>query len=285
VVVNTVHGLYALPEDRWAKRAAVYSLERLAASCSHAELLQNAEDLPTLQRLRVPRARLEVLGNGIDLHRFQPAAVSPNDRAVARKEMGAVGDEIVVGCVGRLVREKGYSEVFEAASLLADRAPEVRFAVIGPDEPTKADGLTTADRSLADAARVALLGERDDVAPFYAGMDIHLLASHREGFPRSPMEAAAMGIPVVTTDVRGCRQTVDHERTGLLVPVRSPQAIAEAVERLATDASLRRRMGAAARAKAEAEFDQQRCIDHTLSTYARLLRQADQPITADARVC
>jgi glycosyltransferase involved in cell wall biosynthesis len=75
VVVNTVHGLYALPEDPWPKRAIVYGLERVAAACSDAELLQNPEDVPTLRRLRVPAARLTVLGNGIDLQRFDPGAV------------------------------------------------------------------------------------------------------------------------------------------------------------------------------------------------------------------
>ena len=75
VVVNTVHGLYALPEDRLAKRALVYGLERVAAACSDAELLQNPEDLPTLRRLGVPEARLTILGNGIDLTRFDPARI------------------------------------------------------------------------------------------------------------------------------------------------------------------------------------------------------------------
>src|SRR5688572_28779490 len=75
VVINTVHGLYALPGDPWPKRAVVYGLERLAATCSQAELLQNPEDLPTLRRLRVPEERLAVLGNGIDLRRFDPTTV------------------------------------------------------------------------------------------------------------------------------------------------------------------------------------------------------------------
>jgi glycosyltransferase involved in cell wall biosynthesis len=275
VVVNTVHGLYALPEDRLPKRVIVYGLERLAAACSQAELLQNPEDLPTLRRLRVPVERLAVLGNGIDLDRFDPRTVSAEDRAAARRELGAVADDdIVVGLVGRLVREKGYPEVFEAAARLRTRWPNVRVAVIGPDEPDKADALAPADRRTAQAAGVRFLGSRDDVVRLYAGMDVHVLASHREGFPRSPMEASVMGVPVIATDIRGCRQAVEHGITGLLVPPGDPVALAAAIARLAADPAERRRLGSAARRKGLACFDQRGCIELTLTTYERLLARA-----------
>jgi glycosyltransferase involved in cell wall biosynthesis len=189
--------------------------------------------------------------------------------------MGATAaDDVVVGLVGRMVREKGYSEVFEAAARLRTRWPNVRVAVIGPDEPDKADALTAADRRAAEAAGVRFLGGRDDIVGLYAGMDIHVLASHREGFPRSPMEASAMGVPVVATDIRGCRQAVDHGTTGLLVPPRAPEALAAAIARLVADPAERQRLGSAARQKALQSFDQQRCVDLTLTTYERLLARA-----------
>jgi glycosyltransferase involved in cell wall biosynthesis len=271
-VVNTVHGLYALPDDPLPKRAIVYGLERVAAACSHAELVQNPEDLEVLRRLRVPDRRLRLLGNGVDLQRFDPRTVDEADRAAARAELGADGpDAVVVGLVGRLVREKGFPEVFEAAARLADRLPDVRVAVIGADEPDKGDAIGPDDRDRAARAGVRFLGERRDVERLYAGMDLFVLASHREGFPRAAMEAAAMGLPVIATDVRGCRQVVDHGRTGLLVPLRDPGALASAIAELAADPARRAAMGAAARARAEAEFDQQRCIDRTLATYEHLL--------------
>jgi glycosyltransferase involved in cell wall biosynthesis len=85
------------------------------------------------------------------------------------------------------------------------------------------------------------------------------------------MEAAAMGVPVIATDVRGCRQTVDDAVTGRLVPVRAPRALAAAIAELASAPELRRRMGAAAREKAAREFDDRRCVQTTLDTYRRLL--------------
>ena len=275
VIVNTVHGLYAVPEDPWRKRLAVYGLERLAGLAAQAELLQNPEDLETLAGLGVPRRKLVLLGNGIDLDRFDPAAVDPSVRDRLRASVGAGPDDIVVGLVGRLVWEKGYREVFAAATQLRRRLPHLRFVVIGPDDGAKADAVTAADQ--ADATHhggVTFLGSRTDVHDWYAAMDLYVLASHREGFPRSAMEAAAMGLPVVTTDVRGCRQVVVHDETGVLIPVRDPVALAEAVSHLATRPDARARLGAAARALAVREFDQQRVIDITLATYERLRASA-----------
>jgi glycosyltransferase involved in cell wall biosynthesis len=270
VVVNTQHGLYATPEDPLARRAFVYSLERMAASCSDAELVQNEEDVETLARLGVDRGKLAVLGNGIDLTRFAPDP-SGEVRQAVRAELGVTDDEVVVGLVGRLVAEKGYREVFAAAELLRARAPQARFVVIGPEEHAKADALTEGELQAARTNGVLLLGQRTDVERLYTGMDVYVLASHREGFPRSAMEAAATGLPVVATDIRGCRQVVDHERNGLLVPVRSPQDLADAVERLVAAPDLREKMAAAAIEKAQRDFDQQRVIDLTLETYRRLL--------------
>ena len=270
-VVNTVHGLYAQPTDPFPRRAAVYALERVAASFSDVELVQNPEDIPTLRRLRIPRRKLHVLGNGVDLDRFDPSRYTDARRQV-RAELGIGDDEVLVGLVGRLVAEKGYREVFAAAREVRRRHPGARFVVAGPLDPDKADGITVEERDRAAAeADVRFLGLYDEVECLYAAMDLYVLASHREGFPRSAMEAAAMGLPIVATDIRGCRQVVDHERTGLLVPVRDTAALAGAIGALAADRERRTHMGAAAREKALAEFDDRRQVSITLEVYERLL--------------
>jgi glycosyltransferase involved in cell wall biosynthesis len=170
------------------------------------------------------------------------------------------------------VVEKGYREIFEAARSLSATDADVLFVIIGPTDTDKSDAITDAElERVATAANVRFLGERRDVERMYAAMDLFLLASWREGFSRSGMEAAASGLPLIATDVRGCRQVVDHDETGVLIPVRRADAIATAVRRLARDAELRRKMGAAGVAKAHREFDQQRVIDITLSTYDELL--------------
>ena len=269
VVVNTVHGLYALPEDPRRKRAVVYTLERLAALGSDAELVQNPEDIDTLVGIGIPARKVHLLGNGVDLARFTPPA--PAVRAAVRAELGVGPDTVVCGVVGRLVWEKGYREVFDAARRLRARAPEVLVVVVGPEDPEKADGVDAAALDAARSDGVRFLGMRTDVERLYAGMDLYALASYREGFPRAAMEAAASGLPIVATDIRGCRQVVDHGRTGLLVPVRDAAALAEAIATIATDAGLRDTMARRARDRAVAEFDQTTQIRITLETYARLL--------------
>ena len=270
LVVNTQHGLYAQPTDRPARRLPVYGLERLAASCSDVELVQNPEDLETLVRLGVPREKLRLLGNGVDLDRFSP---QPSEvRKAARAELNVDDDQVVVGAVGRLVWEKGYAELFLAAKRLLARRRDLAVVVAGPFDADKGDPLTPADVAAAEAAGVRFLGHRPDPERLYAAFDIYVLASHREGFPRSAMEAAASGLPIVATDVRGCREVVDHQRTGLLVPVRDPAALEAAIGRLADDPAARLRLGEAGAAKARAEFDQHRVIARTLDAYARLSR-------------
>ncbi|HEX4163451.1 MAG TPA: glycosyltransferase family 4 protein, partial [Acidimicrobiales bacterium] len=205
VVVNTVHGLYATAEDSRARRAAVYGLERLAATCSDAELVQNEEDLATLTNLRVPSDRLHLLGNGIDLDRFAPGQKAEAARRRVRAELGVDDTTVIVGAVGRLVWEKGYGELFAAAERLRRHCPEVTVIVAGPSEPEKADGITPAAVAAAEGSGVRFVGHCRKVEDLYAACDVYVLASHREGFPRSAMEAAAMGLPIVATDIRGCR--------------------------------------------------------------------------------
>ncbi|HSM45797.1 MAG TPA: glycosyltransferase, partial [Acidimicrobiia bacterium] len=115
LVVNTMHGLYATDQDRWARRAVVYGLEAIAARFSDIELHQNPEDLELARAKRIlPRGKGELLGNGVDLARFDPALVGVEGRHRIREELGIGDDQIVIGMVGRLVAEKGYPELFEA---------------------------------------------------------------------------------------------------------------------------------------------------------------------------
>lgn len=269
MVVNTVHGLYAQPDDRLVRRVAVYSAERIASTCSDAELVQNIEDIATLERLRIPRRKLHLLGNGVDLDRFAPEP-SGAVRARLRAELGLADDEVAVLVVGRLVWEKGYREVFEAAARTQQSNPKIRWIVVGPFEEGKADGFTEGDLDKARIHGVTFAGYRSDVEDLYQAADLYVLASYREGFPRSAMEAAACGLPIVATDIRGCRQVVDDGVTGYLVPVRSAIGLADAVERLAGDAALRGQMSTAALAKARAEFDDRAQIELTISIYQRL---------------
>src|SRR5262249_29766625 len=114
-------------------------------------------------------------------------------------------------------------------------------------------------------------GEGDDMPRLYAAFDLFVLASHREGVPRSVIEAQAMERAAVATDIRGCREVVLDGTTGVLVPPRDPVALSSAVERLARDAGARDRMGRAGRARMLERFDEEAVVDRTLEVYRRLL--------------
>jgi glycosyltransferase involved in cell wall biosynthesis len=267
LVVNTQHGLYALPGDSRMKRWAVYGLERAAAAFSHVELVQNLEDADTIvERLRVPARRVHVLGNGIDLSRFTQSGDTERRRAV-RSEWGISDDTIVLGVVARLVAEKGIREIIEAAAIVRDAEPRARFVVVGPLDGTKSDGITNDEVEAAVAAGVLFVGQRDDMPAVYEAFDVFVTASWREGIPRAAMEAAAMGLPTVATDVRGNRQVVTHSVTGLLVPSRRPALLAEACLRLVDEPDLSRAMGERAARRARTEFDQHAVITASLTTY------------------
>jgi glycosyltransferase involved in cell wall biosynthesis len=273
-IVNTVHGLYASPEDPIARRALVYALERTASLCSSAELVQNPEDFAVLTRLGVPREKLVRLGNGVDLQRFRPPQ-NGLARSRAREMFGIDPDATVVGTVARLVWQKGFAELFAAAEQLRRTHPNLVFVVVGGPDSAKGDALSPEELAAArHRGNFVFVGERDDIEEIYPAFDLFVLPSHREGFPRSAMEAAASGLPVIATDVRGCRQAVSHGQSGLLTPLRDPVRLATAITQLADDADLRQRMGAAGRRKAEAEFDDQAVIAKTLEVYERVLRPA-----------
>jgi glycosyltransferase involved in cell wall biosynthesis len=271
VVVNTVHGLYATEHDHWLKRAVVYGLEAIASRFSHAELVVSPEDLELLQRWRIsPRTHSKLIGNGVDLTRFNPARFDAKARRRIRESVGVEDDQIVVCVVGRLVVEKGYLELFEATKTLDDR---YAILAIGPHDPEKADALPERALNEAQAAGVRFLGMRDDIDDLHAASDIFVLPSHREGLPIAAIEATASGLPIIATDIRGCRQVVDHGRNGLLIPVRNAKALTAAIIRLGDDPETRSRMAQTGREKAEAEYDERRIVETVIGTYSDVARR------------
>lgn len=273
VRVHTIHGLYFPGHMKPKRRWAYVLLERITMRFSHLNLSQNPEDIPVAiaERISAPD-RIELLGNGIDIKAFDPALQSPEKRLATRASLGLNQDARVVGMVARFVAEKGYREMLRAAQLINRMAPDVRFIFIGPVETSKGDALDP--RIIAELGLtgvVQYLGHRTDLPDLYAVMDVVALPSYREGFPRVPMEAAAMGIPVVVTDVRGCRQTVTDGVTGYLVPPRDPEALTQALLDLLDDPDRRYAFGRAARHKALTEFDERLVFARVHDAYRQLL--------------
>jgi glycosyltransferase involved in cell wall biosynthesis len=275
VVVNTLHGFYFHDGmSAWARRFYV-AVEKVAALCSDVVLSQNEEDAETAVREGIVTPdRIRLLGNGIDLRRFDPLRVPRDTRRLVRASLCIPDDAPVVGFVGRLVVEKGVRELLEAARAVRARVPKAVFLFVGGSDEEKAGSLhPDAAREAGVAEACVFAGVRHDMPELYRAMDVFALPSYREGFPRAPMEAAAMGLPCVLTDVRGCRQVVTHGRNGFLVPVGDALALAEALLTLLIDPALGRRLGEEGRRRARREFDEQRVFATVLAEYERLLRE------------
>jgi glycosyltransferase involved in cell wall biosynthesis/ribosomal protein S18 acetylase RimI-like enzyme len=269
-VVNTVHGLWATPEDRLAKRVPVLAAEWIAARCSDLELYQSEEDLRWARRLGVVRpGRWAHLGNGTDLERFHPGRRDEERIRKLRTQLGIGEDELVVGTVGRMVREKGYEDLFAAARIVRERVPGTRFLVLGVSDPDKPDAIPA---SAIEAVRDDLIfaGWREDVPDLMAAMDVFCLPSWREGMPRSAIEAAASGLPLVLSDIRGCREVIRDGWEGFLVPVGDPDELAAALIGLLRNPELRTGLGRAARVRATELFDERRVTRLVVDATTRL---------------
>lgn len=272
VVVHTIHGL--LFHDRmpaW-RRALFWLPEKVTAGRSDYLLAQSREDVEAAVRTHLcPREKISYLGNGIDVERFSPQAGGAA-RSQVRSELGFRETDFVAGSVGRLVYEKGFGELFTAAEAITEANPAVKFLVIGPTEETaRRDAVSPS--LLAELERrgaVRFVGWRDDLPRWYAAMDLFVLPSHREGVPRACLEAAAMELPVVATDIRGCREVVVPGETGLLVPVRDPEALRQALERLAGNPAEAAEMGRRGRRHVLVNFDSRAVLERLRAFYRQI---------------
>jgi glycosyltransferase involved in cell wall biosynthesis len=150
--------------------------------------------------------------------------------------------------------------------------------LVGPHEPEKRDAIPSAvlDAASRDGGLI-LAGYRHDMPELYALMDVFVLPSYREGLPQTLMEAASMGVPAVTTDVRGCREIVEDGATGLVVPAGRPSALADALLRLLRDTELAAGLGLGARSRARARYDERMVFSRLEEIYAELLRHSMTP--------
>ncbi len=224
-------------------------------------IFQNSEDCKTLSEIAGLRHDKVVMinGSGVDLSEY-PFTPPPK------------GMPIVV-MAARLLRDKGICEFMEAAKLLKSRGVTARFWLAGDIDSSNPASLNEEElESWRKAEIVELLGHRQDIPRVFSQASIVVLPSYyREGLPKVLIEAAACGRAVVTTDMPGCRDAIEPEVTGLLVPPRDPVALADAIQRLLLDADLREQMARSARQLAEREFSVEKVVSTHLSIYRELM--------------
>ncbi len=255
-VAYTSHGFLFNQPGPWPRRAASLTMEWLGGRMTDVFLTVSGEEAADARRLHLHRHATPV-GNGRDPARFRPDTAA---RTQIRASLGVAEDRVVVVAVSRLVRHKGYPEL-----LAAMRAVDAELWVVG-ERLASDHGADMAPYFAASGldARLRRLGYREDVPAILAAADIFALPSHFEGLPMSVIEAMLCGLPVVATNIRGPREQVVDGATGLLVPPMQVPPLTAALARLAGDAGLRARMGAAGRVRALELYDEARVVARTL---------------------
>lgn len=245
--------------------------ERVASTCAHYVVCNSPSLRAKAESVGIaPLNKLSMIGSGssqgVDVDRFSPGTDT------IRKELRIPKYAPVIGFVGRLTRDKGIPELINAFEMIHQTIPNARLLLVGWFDES-ADAVTDdLRRTIAHHPRIVCTGFVADTAPYYRAMDLMVLPTWREGFPNVVLEAAATGLPVVTTVSTGSRDAVIPEVTGLLIPAGYPEAISEAVIRLIRNPDERFRMGRAARAWVIDRFVNDHVLRLTVGFYKKLLR-------------
>lgn len=223
-------------------------------------VFENHDDLATFVAwgaVRSSDARL-IRGAGVDLSKYKPTTR---------------GNEIpVVALVARMLRDKGVYEYVAAVRRLHEQGVTARYLLVGTPDPANPTSIPETSLLEWNANHcVEWLGWRENIPQLLAEIDVMCLPSYREGLPKSLIEAAACGLPIVTTDTPGCREVVRDGENGFLVPVRDDSQLADALKCLVQNSALRTRMGTRGAEIAAQEFGSARVISETLSLYSELL--------------
>jgi N,N'-diacetylbacillosaminyl-diphospho-undecaprenol alpha-1,3-N-acetylgalactosaminyltransferase len=275
VIISSITGLGSLYSDDfglWGSiaRFGVNSFTRKALYGSSAIIFQNTDDREYYldKRLCRPEQTRLIAGSGIDVNLFSPQAVSEESRVRLREEWRIGPNEIVVTMIARLLTSKGVYEFLQAADQLRDRA---RFVLIGDSDPGNPSTIALDNlRSMVSNDNLIAPGHQENIRDWLAISNIYALPSYREGLPRTVLEAMAMSLPIITTDVPGCRETVKHGENGILIPVKDSQSLILAIKYLLENPKLRSIMGKCSRDLAASKFANQIVVQEHMNLYQEL---------------
>ena len=260
VRIHTFTGL-VFPTSTGLKQKILMFTDGLTCACATHVIPEGEGVKADLTNYGITRKPLRVLGHGnvkgIDLERFDPTREEIREEALRiRKELKLTPDDFVFLFIGRRVGDKGINELVEAFGRLQKEHPEVRLILVGPEEaeldPLK--GETMAEIRSNDA--ISAVGRQSDVRPWYAVADAFVFPSYREGFPNCVIEAGAMGLPSIVTDINGSREIILDGENGVVIPSKDSGALYDAMRDFVEDDDRRGRMAAKARELIASRFEQ-----------------------------
>jgi glycosyltransferase involved in cell wall biosynthesis len=281
MVVRTINGMgwtyssHSLVAP--AFRPVYRALHRLAARFTAATIFQNRDDQAFFERNRMVGrggSRL-ILGSGVDIEGFEQALAKGPSPAQLRQELGLGTSEVVI-TVTRMTRQKGIPALLEAAALVHEARPSVRFLLVGPRQSEGPLAVTQAEID-RHGPYVTAIGRRSDIPSLLGLADVFAFPTeYREGVPRGLLEAALAGLPIVTTRMPGCVDVVRDGWNGYLVPPRSPRILAARILDLLRDREIARIMGARAAALVRREFGLGLTVARYAALYGELMGRSDR---------
>jgi len=281
IVIHTSFGFYIGSQIPPRIRKTVLFAEKIASHFCDLVFSQNKEDIGFAIKEGIVRPdKIELLAYGIDMDRFNPANFTPEYVSKRKRELG-IENKKVIGMVGRFVKEKGYLDLFKAFKILKSRIPNAVLLLIAPLDKAKGDALDySVLKDYGIEKDVVLFGDKGEVnnaEQIYPLMDVFVLPSYREGLSYSIIEASAFGKPVVASNIRGCRESVDNGKTGILVPPESPANLADVLANLLNDQDKCKELGKNGREKSLKEFDEKIAFNHLKEKYEYFIRKIIKP--------
>lgn len=273
IIIHSNLGLYFHEHSFWFKKMIFIWVERLSVLFSDVILSVDKEDIKIAKEKHIGKPDIwRYLGGWVDLKRFNPDKFSAVFKQKKKRELGIDENKKVIGIAARLVAEKGYLDLFKAFHTVVKKYPDSLLMVVGPEEQKKDAVNPSIAKEYGIEDNVKFLGVRTDMPELYSVMDIFTLPSHREGIGISILEASAMELPIVSTNVRGCREAVDDGVTGILVPHKNVDMLAEALIWMLEHPKEAELMGKAGKAKIEREFNEKVVFERLNKEYERLVK-------------
>lgn len=239
VRMHTVAGL-PLMETKGIKKRILYAVERLTYRCA-THVYPNSKGLMDFIQKKhlAEKTPLQIIGkgssNGIDTGHFNADSISDQELIKCQKKWTIAQDDFVFLFIGRLVGDKGINELVSAFEQLSNKLPKVKLLLVGPQEPILDPLAKSTIKAIDQNPSIISTGYQQDVRPFLKMAEVFVFPSYREGFPNVVLQAGAMGIPCIVSDINGCNEIIDNEVNGLIVPPKSIQPLSEKMYSLYKD--------------------------------------------------
>lgn len=269
--LHTVGGL-PLVEAKGSKRKLLELIERLTYSLS-TFVFTNSYGLynQIIENNYISKSKIKVIGNGssngVDIDYFSPEQVSWDEQTRLKSKLGILESDFTFVFVGRVVSDKGINELVSAFDSISQLRKEIKLIIVG-DQETDLDPLNTNTLELlVKNKRIITVGFQRDIRPYLAVSDVLIFPSYREGFPNVMMQAGAMGLPMIATDINGCNEIISHGKNGILIPKKDILAIEKAILTMLNDYKLYEELKSNARKMIITRFERKTVCEAILDEY------------------